>query len=224
MDIHKPKPWRGWPEFVKEIGTIVIGVLIALGAEQAVEQLHWAHEVQGARAALAVEMGHSNRHLAYRVAAEPCIARRLDALDRVIEGTARHDRVPHLGAVIPDIGNALNDNVWANDRAAQTLPHFDEKELGQLSSYYLQINSLRQLVEDETSAWNVLKVLQGDPARLGPVDIAGLRVAVQRARFDNALIASIAADEIDVSKRLNIKSEAADAERVKQVCGPLPMT
>jgi len=224
MDIHKPKPWRGWPEFVKEIGTIVIGVLIALGAEQAVEQLHWAHEVRGARAALAVEMGHSNRHLAYRVAAEPCIARRLDALDRVIEGTARHDRVPHLGAVIPDIGNALNDNVWANDRAAQTLPHFDEKELGQLSSYYLQINSLRQLVEDETSAWNVLKVLQGDPARLGPVDIAGLRVAVQRARFDNGLIASIAADEIDVSKRLNIKSEAADAERVKQVCGPLPMT
>ena len=96
--------------------------------------------------------------------------------------------------------------------------------MGQLSSYYLQINSLRQLVEDETSAWNVLKVLQGDPARLGPVDIAGLRVAVQRARFDNGLIASIAADEIDVSKRLNVKSEAADAERVKQVCGPLPMT
>ena len=37
MDIHKPKPWRGWPEFLKEIGTIVIGVLIALGAEQGVE-------------------------------------------------------------------------------------------------------------------------------------------------------------------------------------------
>ena len=40
MDIHKPKPWRSWPELVKEIGAIVIGVLIALGAEQAVERVH----------------------------------------------------------------------------------------------------------------------------------------------------------------------------------------
>src|SRR6185503_19505378 len=101
MDIHKPKPWRGWPEFVKEIGTIVIGVLIALGAEQAVEQLHWAHEVRDARAALAVEMGHSNRHLAYRVAAEPCVARRLDALESIVEEAAKHRPVPRLGEVIP---------------------------------------------------------------------------------------------------------------------------
>jgi hypothetical protein len=43
MDLHKPKPWHGLREFLKEIGTIVIGVLIALGAEQAVEWLHWRH-------------------------------------------------------------------------------------------------------------------------------------------------------------------------------------
>jgi hypothetical protein len=40
MDIHKPKPWHGVREFAKEIGTIVIGVLIALGAEQTVEAIH----------------------------------------------------------------------------------------------------------------------------------------------------------------------------------------
>ncbi len=41
MDIHKPKLWHGARELLKEIGTIVIGVLIALGGEQAVEWLHW---------------------------------------------------------------------------------------------------------------------------------------------------------------------------------------
>ena len=56
MDIHKPKPWQGWPEFLKEIGTIVIGVLIALGAEQAVEWLHWRHEVGVAREAIRFDM------------------------------------------------------------------------------------------------------------------------------------------------------------------------
>jgi hypothetical protein len=28
MDIHKPKHWHGWRELVKEVGAVVIGVLI----------------------------------------------------------------------------------------------------------------------------------------------------------------------------------------------------
>jgi hypothetical protein len=223
MDTDKPKSWRGLRDFLKEYVIVVVGVLTALAAGQAVEQIHWAQEVRSARAALAVEMGHSNRHLAYRVAAEPCIARRLDALELIIERTAKGQPVPRLGEVIPDIGNALNDNVWENHRAAQTLPHFDETELGRFSAYYLQIVSLRQFLGDETNTWEVLRVLEGDPARLGPVDIAGLRVALQHARFDNGLIAGIAADQLATSRQLKIASEAPDSGRLKTVCGPLPI-
>ena len=43
MDIHKPKPWHGAREFLKEYVIIVVGVLTALGAEQTVEWLHWRH-------------------------------------------------------------------------------------------------------------------------------------------------------------------------------------
>jgi hypothetical protein len=35
MHIHKPKPLHGIREFLSEIGVIVVGVLIALGLEQA---------------------------------------------------------------------------------------------------------------------------------------------------------------------------------------------
>jgi len=221
MHIHKPKRLHGVREFLKEYAIVVVGVLTALGAEQAVEQLHWAREVRSARAALGVEMSHSNLHLAYRVAAEPCIARRLDALESVIEKTAKREPVPRLGAVIPDIGNALNDNVWANYRAAQTLTHFDDNEQRQFSAYYLQINSLRQFVGDEANSWEVLRVLQGDPSRLGPLDVAGLRIALQHARFDNELIASNAAHALNVSKQLHFPAEAPDAARVQLVCEPL---
>ena len=37
MHFHLPKPLHGWREFVGEVGIIVIGVLIALGAQQVVE-------------------------------------------------------------------------------------------------------------------------------------------------------------------------------------------
>jgi len=43
MDIHKPKPWHGFREFLKEYLIIVVGVLTALTAEAGVEWLHWRH-------------------------------------------------------------------------------------------------------------------------------------------------------------------------------------
>ena len=42
MHIHVPKPLHGWRALAGEVGIIVIAVLIALAAEQAVEALHLA--------------------------------------------------------------------------------------------------------------------------------------------------------------------------------------
>jgi hypothetical protein len=41
MNIHLPKLLHGWREFAGEVGIIVLGVLIALGLEQVVEELNW---------------------------------------------------------------------------------------------------------------------------------------------------------------------------------------
>ena len=59
MDIHKPKPWHGVREFLKEYAIIVVGVLTALGAEQAVEWLHTDHEISESRAALRAEIANN---------------------------------------------------------------------------------------------------------------------------------------------------------------------
>jgi drug/metabolite transporter (DMT)-like permease len=40
MHFRLPKPLHGWREFAGEVGIIVIGVLIALGAEQFVGKIH----------------------------------------------------------------------------------------------------------------------------------------------------------------------------------------
>src|SRR5947208_10104744 len=56
MDIHKPKPWHGVREFLKEYVIIVVGVLTALGGEQAVEWTHQQRELSEARDALHEEV------------------------------------------------------------------------------------------------------------------------------------------------------------------------
>ena len=45
MHFHLPKPLHGWREFAGEVGIIVIGVLIALAADQAIEAWQWREKV-----------------------------------------------------------------------------------------------------------------------------------------------------------------------------------
>jgi hypothetical protein len=76
MHVHLPKPLHGWREFVGEVGIIVLGVLLALGAEQSVEKWHWRQRVHEAEVSISKELGEDDGAQAYaRLALAPCINR-----------------------------------------------------------------------------------------------------------------------------------------------------
>src|SRR3569833_54695 len=76
MEIHKPKPWHGLREFLKEYLIIVVGVLTALAGEQAVEAVHRGEQARFAESAMRLELGDDNGPQAYGRA---LIGRCLDA-------------------------------------------------------------------------------------------------------------------------------------------------
>jgi hypothetical protein len=78
MKIQLPKPLRGWREFFGEVGIIVLGVLIALGAQQLVENVHSGIERRRAEAAMRLELAENNGPQAYaRVLIANCLDRQL---------------------------------------------------------------------------------------------------------------------------------------------------
>jgi hypothetical protein len=102
MDIHKPKPWHGWPEFLKEIGTIVIGVLIALAFEQGVEWLHWRDVREQTEANLRVGANNGLVAAIARIATLPCVNARTVELTKALaanETSWRGTTVPILAGV-----------------------------------------------------------------------------------------------------------------------------
>src|ERR1700760_1511713 len=86
MDIHKPKPWHGVRDFLKEYVIIVVGVLTALGAEQAVEWGHWRQEVKAGGEHLREEIRFDELVYAHRVDVASCVQENLTALKTVIAG------------------------------------------------------------------------------------------------------------------------------------------
>lgn len=221
MRVRVPKPLHGWRAFAGEVGIIVLGVLIALGAGQVVEDWHWRAEVRDSKAALSRDMAQTNRVFAYRVAARDCVARRLDRIGQIIEASAQHKGPAEVGDVFPDIGNALEKSAWETTRAGQVLQHFDRKSLGLYGLYYTQIDNEDEFLIREVDDWGVLRALRGNPNRLGPEDIAGMRVALEHASFENDIIAGIAADELDYSKALGVRVPQPDRARLASVCRTL---
>jgi hypothetical protein len=73
----------------------------------------------------------------------------------------------------------------------------------------------------EDAAWSDLRVLNGDPSRLGAEDIAGLRRSLQHARFENYLISIISREELGRARQLNLPVGSPNKARLAGVCAPL---
>src|SRR5690349_3803007 len=84
MHFHLPKPLHGWREFAGEVGIIVIGVLIALGAGQVVDVINQRGDARAARENVVDEIEQNLDIFRRRAEIQPCIDRRLDEIEQLI--------------------------------------------------------------------------------------------------------------------------------------------
>jgi len=77
MHFHLPKPLHGWRAFFGEVGIIVLGVLIALSAEQVAEWFHWQSKLRESEAAIARDLALASDLASERVAIARCSEHRL---------------------------------------------------------------------------------------------------------------------------------------------------
>jgi hypothetical protein len=78
---ERTKPIGSWRDFLKEVGTIVLGVAIALAAGEAVDAWNWRKEVSIVEDSLDDELADSLFAAEERIKITDCQHRTLDALD-----------------------------------------------------------------------------------------------------------------------------------------------
>jgi hypothetical protein len=159
MHLHLPKPLHGWRAFAGEVGIIVVGVLIALGAEQVVETLHWRHEVDAERVSLLQEASDSLSGVKARQAQQPCVDRRLAEIQVLLE---RHHRGEPLG-LVGKIGRPTRQTAtrgtWQIALAGQALAHMSHSEKLAFSAVFGDFDLWDRNVEQEGQAWLRLDML-----------------------------------------------------------------
>lgn len=127
MRLRLFKPLHGWRAFVSEISIIVIGVLVALGAQQLVEDWNWTRRVTDAERALQRESRTNAQHAVEMIGVAPCVDAQLDPTEvweaAVNDGTIQRLEPPvrrQLASHYTMLASIRN-MAWANNQTEQGL-------------------------------------------------------------------------------------------------------
>jgi hypothetical protein len=189
MDIHRPKsPVHGWRELFKEIGIIVIGVVIALGAEQAVEAIHWMVQVDAGEDALKVAFIREVDNMALRKTQSDCIAERLRWLSGAVEGASESGQLPVVSAIGHPPYTPWTIGAWDALVASDTVSHLPRKKMLDYVQIAQRTAVLSQMSDRENDEWTILDSMVGPGRRLSDVEAEQLRVTLAQAAESNRLM------------------------------------
>jgi hypothetical protein len=155
MDIHKPKPWHGLREFLKEYAIIVVGVLTALAAEQTVEWLHWQERTNQTEANLRSELHFAALQATASLAMQDCLNEMLNRLETSLAASGDDWTSPYVFAVGGVRGvmeapkGTWTSQAWRNAQADGTANHFAQKEALAFGEIYEAAARLRMLGDQE---------------------------------------------------------------------------
>ena len=225
MHVHLPKPLHDWREFIGEVGIIVIGVLIALGAEQLVEEWSWHQRIREAEASMSRELGDDDGAQAYaRLAVAPCISQQLDVVEQAL--VAERDKGAPF--VAPSLASP-SFRTWDNDawRAAVSsgaTSHMATGPAYDWSSPYALIGDMDQGAMREFSDWAELRTLKTMRRHPSEAERQRIFTALAHVRQDNDFLASMSDKFIQYSQIVGVgvsegaKHKQINAQRTQLGC------
>jgi hypothetical protein len=176
MHVHLPKPLHGWRAFVGEVGIIVLGVLIALAAQQFVEDVQWKHDVEFERKALRSEARDMLGAIAERGLQQDCVDRRLKDIATLLESHASGQPIQVVGQVGRPTRVSATRGSWPIALAGQTLLHMPQEEQLAYSSAFGSFDVWDRAIEYEYQDWLRLRQLDR-PDLMTETDWANVRQA-----------------------------------------------
>lgn len=221
MHVHLPKPLHGWRQFAGEIGIIVIGVLIALAAEQVVEALHFRSVLNDYRAALHEEVAHNIATYSYRMEQDRCVDARTAELQRWLDSW-RAGRPLHIHGPIglPQSLMVFN-GVWGSrsEEIASRMPLAEQLAYSKLYDRF-SANEAHRLAE--RSVWLALDSYQ-DATELSHDDLIRLQGLINEARYRQRTFDINAVRYTSDARALHIRGEPDSGwpKISRDLCNPI---
>jgi hypothetical protein len=149
------EPPNGWRAFSFEFVTIVLGVLVALGAQELAQDFHWRRQVKETRQALDAELARDLAAFDQRYNNRPCISARLAELKRWVESIDAGRPLTLEGEIEEPPFFSIRTAAWeiTDGEIASRIPVSAKLNYAAL---YDGLRKYDELKQDESEAWSTL--------------------------------------------------------------------
>src|ERR1700722_19234001 len=218
MEIHRPKPVHHWRELLREVGIIVLGVLIALSAEQTVEWMHWRYEAAQAEKHLRADAASILDDMAERLDIQKCQDGRLTLIrDRLLaSGTAWtamtpfYTSGPPAGSTYAHPMRGWPTTAWSNAIASTAAMHLPDGRLNHYAEIFAAAAREANDQAPEHEASSELNVL-GSPLTLTEDQKVSFLRLIEAERARNRVMAYEAENTLPEFAALGMNVEQARA-------------
>ena len=213
MRLNRWRPENGWRAFSTELIVVVLGVLIALGAEQTISWLRRQGEVSSLRSALHEELSDNLASFHYRFGPQACVASRLAELKALRVRALTGEAASVAGIIGRPPTASLRTSVWS----ARSSEVMDAMPLDQRFAYSYLYDELAfnfELMNEEREAWRSLARFNGI-RQLNEEDARNLSEFIFRAETIDAALRFNAPDIQERFAQLGIRP----SERIIRLLG-----
>lgn len=224
MHVDLPKPLHGWRVFVGEVGVVVLGVLIALGAQQVADKLNERAEAREARKSIQEELATYMGRLESRWGVRGCIARRLDEIQALLDQAERGGQFNRPNWVGRPQTWTLLTSRWDATSQSGRAALLPEQELADYGLMYAYMRNAYDEMVIEQGDWARLRTLERLHA-VTPQMIYEFNRDLQDARYRAWRIHGQIADLRVLARRANLPRIVNDVRGggTKAACVPMTM-
>lgn len=181
MHFHLPKPLHGWRAFVGEVGIIVIGVLIALGAQQVVESWQWHQKAAQTKEILDAEL-HRDAVSAYDwLTVAPCVDQQLNSIDKALSSARHSGSVQATPQLTPPL-EVFTEDAWLDARAMQVADHLSPQTVALYSSLFFLSRDLAGAIPELHNEAAELQSLSNGVSPISTAEVGAYQRQAGRVR------------------------------------------
>jgi hypothetical protein len=179
LDVHPPhEPIHTWRDFLLHLLTITVGLLIALGLEAMVENLHHRHIVEVARQNIRHEITENNARGAKDIASIKVNSDNVKGNMKRVRDLRTNKHALDNGEMHFDFSwDSFQESAWLSARDSGALTYMPASEVQSYADLYNQ----QELVEKRATSIFIQEtqlladlVMEQDPADLSPEDVHAL--------------------------------------------------
>jgi hypothetical protein len=212
VEVHTPGAVRNWREFVKEVAIIVLGVLIALAGEEAVQALTWRHEVAIVRESLDDELAFALFAAEERVKIADCQRRTLDRLDEIAD-TSRGSLVVRNAPVTRN--RVWGSAAWDAAVASGAIAHMAHDERNTYAVLFSFVRMFRELNLRQEELWATVSAYRR-PRPLTETSRERFIEAVSQLRSLTGTMNLAARQFVEQAKPLQIQLSPEESRQLRQ--------